>query len=184
MSQEQHIQQRALQLPDAALGAFCLMAAERLQPIYQRFAGAFALPQEPLPALLEQLFQHLAAGRPVTQAAFSARAEALIPDTEDFSDVRADQAQCAAICTAYCVDFLATGDRNWAGHALDKVLEALDIYGYEGGPADAALAGELAWQLALLQRLEHPPLSPRLLADLRAENARYVLPSVPEPGSA
>jgi hypothetical protein len=183
VSQEQHIQQRALQLPDDALGAFCLLAAERLQPIYQRFTEAFAMPQEPLPVLLEQLFQHLCAGTPVTQAVFSARAEALIPDTEDFSDVRADQAQCAAICTAYCVDFLATCDRNWASHALDKVLEALDIYGYEGGPADAALARELAWQLQLLQHLEHHPLSPSLLADLRAENARYVLPSVPEPGA-
>lgn len=171
---------RALQLAPDALGLFCLLAAERLQPVYLKFATAFALDEQALPALHQQLFECLANPCAATLVILSAQVQGLIPDTEEFSDVLADQAQCAAICTSYCVDFLATGDKAQAAYALQKVEEALDIYGYEGGALADALAHEQAWQQHLLQRFEQRQgLSAHDLPALRKANAEHPLPQVP-----
>lgn len=166
-------------LSQPALGQFCLLAAERLLPIYEKFAEKFGLPSAELLAIHNSLFDLVISGEKIDVNLLSQRIDKLIPDTEDYSDALADQAQCSAICTSYCIDYLRSHDPEMANYAMEKVLESIDIYGYEGGETEEVVRQELDWQqkiVAIINKKES--LSAEEIGQLRLSNRMHAIPSV------
>ena len=105
--------------------------------------------------------------------------ENFIPDTEDYNDVLADQAQCAAIAMMYALEYLATKDIEMAFYVLQKLSEAIEIYESETGSQAEITEGENKWQVELIAKLGSiQDLSMVQVYELRQQNQQHILPVV------
>ncbi|ERO64271.1 hypothetical protein P308_24895 [Pseudomonas piscis] len=167
-------------MPRAQAGLFCLLAAERLVPVYRAFSEKYRSGTDVNAEVLELLFQQVGRWHGLPLQALHQRLHEAIPDTQDFSDELADQAQCAVIGTCYCIEYLLAGEPDKARWAVGKVLEAIDVL---DEPLEQEIAHELAWCSSLLELLECRELDdPRSIARLRWDNQQHCVPVVASNG--
>ncbi|MGE8452131.1 MAG: hypothetical protein ACN6OP_16205 [Pseudomonadales bacterium] len=159
---------------------FCALAAERLNLIFGKFSKKYKSPESDYKKLIEFCFEaSLGQADKVMAGRLLETFEALIPDTEDYSDVLVDQAQCAFICTYYCLSHIKNPEQKIADYALQKVSEAIDILGYESGDSEAVALEEKKWNEELLEYFrKHAPLSAGDLSALRNLNQSHLIPVV------
>jgi len=158
-----------------ALALFCLLSVDRMLPIFNAFEEKYSI-EPTLNSLIEILYASLH-GPTVNLKDVREKLDALIPDTEDYSDVLVDQAQCAAIGIYYAVEYLERFEVQSLEHALQKVDESIDIYGFEGGNELDAERNEKNWQENLAEILiDKTILDEVTIKKLRTENQKHTIP--------
>lgn len=161
------------------IGLFCLLAVERLMSIYESFSMRFGISFEEYKSVLSRMYEILTSGNASQIKELSITLDEMIPDTDDYDEVIADQAQCAAICMMYSLTYLGNNDISMVEYALQKLSEAIDIYGYETSDSSHIAAREEAWQNHLLDEFEsNPTPSNDDIERLRKQNFEYSIPSV------
>ncbi len=157
----------------------CLLAAERLLPIYSSFAEAFELSATNYQEIINKAFELTLDFNEEQLNKLISDLNVLIPDSDVYSDVLADQAQCASICLMYCLQYLSSHDFSRIDYVLQKIDEALDIYGYQGGDIKTAKNSEDLWINSLFGVVE-PIKEPTqdLLNALRRQNKQHSIPVV------
>ncbi len=159
---------------------FCALAAERLNLIFGKFSKKYKFPESEYKNLIDFCFEaSLGQADNVMAGKLLESFETLIPDTEDYSDVLVDQAQCAFICTYYCLSHINNPNQEIADYALQKLSEAIDIFSYESGDSEAVALEEKKWNEELLEYFRiHAPLSAGDLSALRNLNQNHLIPVV------
>ncbi len=158
---------------------FCLLAVERLLGIYEAFSERFSMPIREFKDVLEKAYVLVFSSNKDELINLTHRAEGFIPDSDDYSDVVADQAQCTAICMSYALDYILENDSSLLEYVFQKVGEAIDILGYEGGDDEGALNREEKWQAELLEKLTRlSELNRESIRELENQNKNYSIPHV------
>jgi hypothetical protein len=113
---------------------FCILCAERMTDIYKKFSEKYEFRPEYFDEVINLAYGFIVCF-PSEESVKNLRQEIFdrIPDSEEFPDVQANQAQCAASSLVYALDFLVKKNKADALFAIDMVGEAIDIYGFEKG---------------------------------------------------
>lgn len=166
-------------MPPTFVGVFCLLAAERLLGIYEAFAKRYSVSFEDFRSVVKGAYEVVFDLNKNTLDGLKAELRKLIPDTDDYSDVLADQAQCAAICLMYALEYISNNDSLMVGYVLQKIDESIDIIGYEGGNEGDISHSEEAWRCELLKKLgETSELDMQRIDSLRKLNLGHAIPYV------
>lgn len=161
------------------IGLFCLLAVERLLPVYEAFSKFTDTSFEQYKTILSKLYEILFSGDTSETEELSNQLDELIPDSDDYEEVIADQAQCAAICMMYTLMYLSDRDFSMAKYALQKLDEAVEIYGYEMGDGQGVAEREEAWQNELLDKFGSSTVPTKALVEqLREQNIGHAIPGV------
>ena len=161
-------------LSPVVVGVFCLLAVERSSFIYKVFAEKFSGSSENFYTILDQAFELVFSRNKSQLDGLKKELEALIPDTEVYSDVLADQAQCSTICLMYSLEYIASKDVSMAFFALQKIAESIEIYEYENDKKKVIQEEE--WQKELLIKINHlPEVLKQELETIRKLNREYML---------
>ncbi|AZC24887.1 hypothetical protein C4K39_3214 [Pseudomonas sessilinigenes] len=167
-------------MPRAQAGLFCLLAAERLVPVYRAFSEKYRSGTDVNAEVLDLLFQQVGHWHDLPLQALHQQLYLMVPDTEDYSDELADQAQCAVIGTCYCIEYLLWGEADKARWAIGKVLEAIDVL---DEPVEREAPREFAWCATLLELLEQGDLGDLdFIAQLRRDNQEHCVQVVDSRG--
>lgn len=158
---------------------FGALAVERLSEIVYKFSGKYLVYMPTYAAALEFCFDASLNKAPKAQIErWLETVETMIPDTEDYSDVLADQAQCAFIAVYYCLCHILDAEEKSLNHCIQKVNEAMDIYGYECGSVDTT-GSELSWQKELTIYFQSTEIATTLdLNAIRSINRQHMIPAV------
>lgn len=161
-----------------ALALFCLLNIERMKPIFDAFEEKYEI-QPCLGDFIDQAYLRLLGNSQINLENLKAELEKLIPDSESYSDVLVDQAQCVAIGTYYALEYLENFDPESFKYSLQKLDEVLDIYGFEDGDFKAAELKERKWRGFLSKALsEKTSFDKETIDSLRQENQIHSLPVV------
>ncbi|MFJ3449410.1 hypothetical protein ACIPM0_14500 [Pseudomonas sichuanensis] len=155
---------------------FCLLGAERVAGIYSGYCKKYERGVDVNASVLEGLFQrNILLGKHELRLMYQ-EIYGGIPDSEDYSDGLVDQAQCAVICTSYCIQYLENGSHDSVRYALGKVPEAIDILD-EDVDRDTEL--EVAWCNELLDVLIGTDLSDaEKVNEIRKKNLQHAVPAL------
>lgn len=131
-------------LTPARRTAFAAACAQRLLPLYQRFAEqSAAADAEQLVAIVEHVWATLDGQEPHDLAADQDQAEELVPDDEDDDWIfESGYAQNAAASAAYAVRSWLTSDPQEAAWAARQVYEAAD-YAAQHAVLDGDTSGDV-----------------------------------------
>lgn len=116
-------------LPDEKIALFCLLGAQRMEGIYDKFCKKYLGGVNANSDALRELFELLEGGGKSRLELIYNRVYFAIPDTEDYDDELADQAQCAIISTSYCISYLVEKIERWHVLWLKKFLTQLMCWG-------------------------------------------------------
>lgn len=157
---------------------FCLLCAERLINIFDKFSRKFDITGDHF-YLLEELFNSVTNKDIVNYREILQQVENTTPDSEEYSDVLADQAQCYSLCVLYAVEFIRNNDFEAIEYCKEKVEEAIEILGYEGLETRKMLQDEKEWVKHLNNKLStHTTLTFELISELREKNRLKIIPAV------
>lgn len=105
-----------------------------------------------------------------------------IHDSEDYSDVNSDIAQCSLLCFYYAINFLLTKKEQDFKYVHQKIAEIVDILEQEDASYKSFAAKEFDWQVRLIQKLsEMDNFSEEAIFSIREENNYHRLPIVSMP---
>ena len=124
---EREIHSRLAALDRHAKTAFAASCAQRLLPLFERYARATGAPEMAtrLAAIVSAAWE-VAAGTEAEVAAYQAEAESMVPSDEDGWSVEAGYGQNAAAATAYAIRTWLTDDPQEAVWAARQVYELAD----------------------------------------------------------
>lgn len=161
-------------LPQNAIFLFCLLGAERISSAYTSFARKYGL-KDVNSMVISGLYDVVEYGRVLDLAKTYQDIYDGIPDTEDYSDEVADQAQCSVICTSYCISYLSSGDFENVRSSIRKVEDAIDVADID---VERRIDVDVLWNNKLIGILRDANLhDPSFLAKIRQENLKVaVLP--------
>lgn len=161
------------------ISVFCLLAAERLLSIYEAFAKRYSLSFEGFRTVVNGAYELVFDLNKYKLEGLKNELKKFIPDTDDFSDVLADQAQCAAICLMYVLEYMSDNDSLMVGYVFQKLDESIDIVGYEGGNERDISHSEEVWKYELLKKLgEASEIDMWHIESLRKLNFEHAIPHV------
>ncbi|WP_409269997.1 hypothetical protein [Pseudomonas sp. KCJK9044] len=156
------------------ISLFCLLGAERVAGIYAEYCKKYALSVDFNSSALAELFQRYVLLDKHELKLLYQEVYSGIPDTEDYSDELVDQAQCAVICTSYCVEYLENSSHESVRYAIAKVAEAIDILDED---VDRKTALEVDWCDQLLDVLIEMDLGDvQKIKDIRQKNLLHEVP--------
>jgi len=161
-------------LPDEKIALFCLLGAQRMEGIYDKFCKKYLGGVNANSDALRELFELLEGGGKSRLELIYNRVYSAIPDTEDYDDELADQAQCAIISTSYCISYLVEKNREMARFAVEKIFDAIDVLGEDVG---MFIAAEVSWCEELINDLSAADLSDNAFVECLI--VRYLGHSIP-----
>ncbi len=174
------IEKKLIKEEPIIIGFFCLLASERLFRIYEKFSKKFNLPSQKLKDTIDESYYILFKKKYKEVDFLKVNLAALIPDSEAYSDVLADQAQCSVISVVYTLEYISEHNFLMVRYVFQKIEEAIDIIGHERGEnIKKILIKEEKWQLELLKKLtDLSILDMKSVASLREININYSIPCV------
>lgn len=143
-------------LPGEKVALFCLLGAQRMEGIYDKFCKKYLSGVNVNSDALSELFKLREGGEKSQLELIYNRVYSAIPDTEDYDDELADQAQCAIISTSYCISYLVEKNREMARFAIEKIFDAVDVLGEDVG---GFIASEVSWCEELVSDLSAADLN-------------------------
>lgn len=163
-------------LSDEKVALFCLLGAQRMEGIYDRFCKKYLGGVNANSGALSELFKLREGGEKSRLELIYNRVYSAIPDTEDFDDELADQAQCAIIGTSYCISYLMEKDREMARFSVEKIFDAIDVLDEDVG---RLVVSEISWCEELVSDLSTADLSDNAFVEcLVVRNLGHSIPVV------
>jgi uncharacterized protein YjaG (DUF416 family) len=179
ISNQQVLEVRLEKLSKTLVSVFCLLGAERLFGIYKAFANKFSVSHTTYLGIIENAYELIFKPDEKQLKALREKLEKFIPDSEEYVDVLADQAQCSGLCLMYALAYLESGDVSMALYSVQKISEAIDIYGYERGGKLELLKKEADCQIETITFLEdHNQNLEKGLKKYRNINTKSIIPEV------
>jgi hypothetical protein len=179
------IKKKFIDLEKNILAVFCLLCAERMKGIFKAFCNKYSIKYQFYEKAIESGYLQVfnPNNDPIKQIKFELKG--IIPDTEDYSDILADQAQCACICLIYAFEYSETGDASYAAYCVQKIFEAIEIYIYETTGEDKTVENndlimkEFKWQEDVIKKLEdHIKELSTYINQIRLNNKKYSIPNL------
>lgn len=133
---EREILSRLSALDRSAKTAFAASCAQRLLPLFERYARSVGAPElAPRLAAIVDAAWDVASGAEADVAARQAEAEGMVPTDEDGWTLEAGYAQNAAAAAAYAIRTWLTDNPQEAAWAARQVYELADYAVLQGRPA-------------------------------------------------
>lgn len=174
-----NIEKQLIDKDSILVGVFCLLASERLAEVYKKFSDKNLKDFNKFNEILQRAFYVTLDDKKGEINALKLALNKLIPDTEEYVDVLADQAQCSVISLAYALEYISEKDLSMASYVLQKVEESIDILSFEGKEVNKIITREVSWQNELLEKLTVlPELDLQSIQKLKEINRNYFIPSV------
>lgn len=161
------------------ISLFCLLSAERTLGAYESFAKKNSIDQKQIFNAYKIALNVFPDQQKEKLYELKKGIKNLIPDSEEYGDALADQAQCTVICMMYAIEFIISGDNLMAFYAIQKIDELIDIYTMENGDNKKLSQKEKTWRRILLKEIsKNKRWSDSEINRLRNLNKKYYIPSV------
>ncbi len=89
------------------ISIFCLLAVDRMKSIFDEFSKKYGKEINRFDRILKSAYDMVFNFDSDILGFLKAELGKLIPDTEDYRDVLADQAQCVPICLMYTLEYFS-----------------------------------------------------------------------------
>jgi hypothetical protein len=177
ISNQQVLKVRLEKLNKTLVSVFCLLCAERLFGIYKVFANKFSFSHLAYLEIIEKAYELIFKPDEKQLRALRDKLEKFIPDSEEYPDVVANQAQCSGLCLMYALDYLESGDVSIAWASFEKIEEVIDLYAYMRGGDFGLFEKEVDYQIETITFLEKHNLE-EVLKEYRKRNTKSLIPIV------
>jgi len=154
------------------------LCAERMTLLYTYFCKEYQLNEDWYTKMLNVIFNK----EDIDINSSIKFIEKKVPDSEDFPELWATQAQCSVLCLLKVYDFINEKDYYHLESGYEFMDETIDLYcqeaneiGEEEHKAKKIFIAELNWQLDIFEKLTHENIK-----NIRAENRKHMIPTYPE----